>query len=93
MKKVTAEVLVKNSVRQYLRLRGFFVFNIVQNAFSHPGLSDIVAIKDGQVLWIECKSEKGKQSAHQLKFQQDIEGKGGKYLLVRDFEELKSAGY
>lgn len=92
-RKATPETIVKSGVRQYMRLRGWFIFNIVQNAFSTPGLTDMVAVKDGQVLFIECKGEKGKQSPHQIKFQQDIEAKGGKYLLIRDFNELKSLGY
>jgi Holliday junction resolvase len=88
-KKATTETLVKNGVRQYLRIKGWFVFNIVQNAFSHPGIADIVAVRSGKVLWIECKGPKGKQSEAQKLFEQNITAAGGLYLLVRDFEELK----
>jgi hypothetical protein len=41
-----------------------------------------------QVLWIETKSEVGRQSLYQKIFQQEAEKRGETYLLVRKPEDL-----
>lgn len=43
-----------------------------------------------QVLWIECKSESGRQSTEQWLFQKEVEGEGHHYLLVRDVDTMRN---
>lgn len=57
--------------------------------FGTPGLADVVAFtRGGQVVWIEAKSEKGKQSEMQREFQAKAEKHGHYYLLVRSVDDL-----
>jgi hypothetical protein len=55
-KKLTPETILKKQCNQYLRCRGWMVISNVAGIGSYPGLSDITAVKDGRVLWIEYKS-------------------------------------
>lgn len=82
------ETSIRKAVRDYLRLRGWFVWTNVQSALSYKGVSDLTAIKNGIVLWIEIKTPTGRQSKHQIKFQKDVSEHGGHYLLIRDVEEI-----
>lgn len=97
MKKVKAKVLksfitekdIRRVCKDYLLVKGWFVFHLLQGLGSYPGLSDMVAIKDGRVLFIEYKRPgKSKQSEKQLEFQAEIERMGGEYILVRCLEDL-----
>ena len=53
------------------------------------GVSDLICINNGEVLFIECKDLKGKQSENQKDFQKTIELQGFKYHLVRSLEEFQ----
>lgn len=53
------------------------------------GVSDLICINNGEVIFIECKDLKGKQSEKQKDFQKTIELQGFKYHLVRSLEEFK----
>ena len=74
MSRVTPETAVKRAVREHLRGQGFFVFPLTAGMGSHPGISDMCAVRDGVTLWIECKSATGRLSAAQEAFRVDIEG-------------------
>lgn len=41
------------------------------------------------VLWIECKSDSGKQTEEQAAFEREVSEQGHHYLLVRDVDTLK----
>lgn len=80
---------VRRVCRDYLRIKGWFVFHLLAGLGCYPGLSDMVAIKDGRVLFIELKRPgKGKQTEKQVKFQADIEAYGGEYYLIKSLEDL-----
>ena len=53
------------------------------------GISDLIVINNGKVLFIECKDSKGKQSDKQKDFQNIVELQGFEYHLVRSLEEFK----
>ena len=48
----------------------------------------LVAIKGGRVVHIEVKKPRGKQSEKQERFQAELEGAGGEYLLARSVEDV-----
>lgn len=54
------------------------------------GIPDIMVILSphGQLLGIECKSDKGKQSPEQLEWQNRIESVGGVYIVARDLDDI-----
>jgi len=56
--------------------------------FGSRGMSDIVAFPHGSVLWIEAKSEKGRQTAEQRSFQELVEFHGHSYLLARSSDDV-----
>ena len=53
------------------------------------GVSDLIMIHFGQVMFIEVKTETGRQSDKQKEFQQIVENQGFKYYLVRSLKEFK----
>ena len=72
--------------------------------FGRPGTADILATfptgyekRDGvitrvyacSVLWIECKSDSGKQSEAQIEFEKEVSMAGHHYLVVRSSDDLK----
>ena len=69
----------KNAVEQMRKI----------NTGLYAGVSDLIAIHFGQVIFIEVKTEIGKQSDKQKDFQQLIEAQGFKYYVVRSLDELK----
>ena len=79
---------IKLQVKQYLSLKGYFHFHILQGLGAYKGIPDIIAIKNNRVLFLEIKRPTGKQSEHQKQFQEDIEGQGGEYYIVRCLEDL-----
>lgn len=90
--KVT-ETDIRRQVRDYLRIRGWFVFHILQGGVGvYRGITDLIAVKDGRVLFIELKTKTGRQSDHQRKFQADLEHAGGEYVLCRGVDELRERG-
>ena len=79
---------VKRQVKQYLSLKGYFHFHILQGLGAYKGIPDIIAIKNNRVLFLEIKRLGGKQSDYQKQFQADIEGQGGEYYIVKCLEDL-----
>ncbi len=53
------------------------------------GVSDLICINNGKILFIECKDEKGRQSDKQKEFEIIINSQGFKYYLVRSLDEFK----
>ncbi len=72
---------------------GFFCFKIHQSLGSYRGICDLIAIKDGHVVFIEVKTPKGRLSKHQEKFREDIEAHGGRYVVARCIEDLEGYCY
>jgi len=85
---MTPESAVKRAVRAHLRGQGYFVFPLTAGMGSHPGIADLCAVRDGAVLWIECKSRTGKLSPSQQQFCADIESAGGTYVIARSVDDL-----
>ncbi|MGB9903068.1 MAG: hypothetical protein ACPLQO_00180 [Desulfotomaculales bacterium] len=85
------EAQVLREVRGYLEALGWFVFRVHQSLGSHKGISDLIAVKNGRVLFVECKSqhERARQSDEQAEFQRQIEAHGGTYILARRMEDVE----
>lgn len=84
------ETDIRAQVRDYLRLRGWFVYYNLAGLGAYRGVSDLVAVKNGCTVWIELKQPKGQQSEFQKQFQADIEAAGGIYLVVRSLEDIQA---
>ena len=83
---------IQAQIRDYLRWCGWFVVKIHQSLGSYRGIADLYALKDGQHVWIEVKTDRGVQSEYQKKFQRDIEKHGGTYILARGIEDVEHLG-
>ena len=80
---------VKKLTRDYMQIKGWFIFPILQSMGCYEGISDYIAIKAGRTVYIETKSPAGKQRPGQIDFQADIEAHGGEYFLVDCYEDLQ----
>lgn len=80
---------IRATIKEYLQLKGWFVFYHLQGLGSYPGLPDLQAVKNGRTLYIEIKRSSGRQSENQKKFQRDLEAAGGKYIIARGIEDIR----
>lgn len=54
------------------------------------GVSDTIAVKEGEVLFIEFKRDGGKQSSEQVNFQQKVETLGHRYYVINNLDDFKT---
>lgn len=54
------------------------------------GVSDLVVVLPGKVMFVEVKQEKGVQSKLQEVFERNVTGLGHTYAVVRSLDEFKS---
>ena len=54
----------------------------------HKGFPDILVIKNGRIIFLEIKSNNGKQSKEQQKIEQKILQQGAEYYIVRSLDFL-----
>ena|SRR5690554_2828871 len=54
-----------------------------------PGVSDLIVITQSEVIFVEVKTQKGRQSPKQKQFQSKVEALGYRYLIVRSLEDFK----
>ena len=54
-----------------------------------PGASDLIVVHMGVLLWVEVKTETGRQSPEQRDFEQRVMSMGYRYALVRSLENFK----
>jgi len=87
--KTQPESYILNQVRDILRLDGWDVTRHQQGMGSRRGFPDLTALKDGVTLYIEIKTQTGKQSAYQVEFERICTEHGGKYILARSVEDVK----
>ena len=86
------ETDIRRQVRDYLRIKGWFCFHVLQGLGCYLGVTDLIAVRDGRVIFIELKTARGRQSDYQRKFQADLEAAGGEYVLCRGVDDLLKRG-
>ena len=92
MKKQTPESILLHQVRDYLRLKGFYVIRNQAGLGTHPGLCDIIAISPkGGTFYIELKSPKGKLSPKQEVFKSELLSRDAAYCVVKTWKEFIEA--
>lgn len=75
-------------VRQYLALKGWLVFRHQQGLGSHKGFPDLTALKDGETIYIEVKTPRGRLSDYQKLVGEQITAAGARYLVVRSLDDI-----
>ena len=83
------ESIILAQIRQYLQLHGYLVIRMQQGLGSHKGLSDLVCIRGGRVVFVEVKTPTGRLSVHQEGFRGAVEMHGGEYLVARSIEDVE----
>jgi Holliday junction resolvase len=58
--------------------------------FAITGASDIIAIKNGVVIFLEVKTKMGRQTSNQKEFQKRLELRKGNYAIVRSVEDTQN---
>ena len=86
--KTQKETYIRRSITEALRLAGWAVFYIFQGLGSYKGISDLIAIKDGLTVYIEVKTETGRQSEYQKQFERIVTDHGGKYYVARSVNDI-----
>jgi Holliday junction resolvase len=82
----------QQDIKSYLEFRGYFVWKA--NAFNKrgyrikAGVSDLIAVGYGHVLFVECKSGSDVQKPKQAEFEADIKNHGGHYILAYNFKDV-----
>lgn len=90
---IVTETDIRRQVRDYLRIKGWFVFHILQGGVGvYRGITDLIAVKAGRVIFLELKTRTGRQSDYQKQFQSDLEAHGGEYVLCRGVDDLQERG-
>lgn len=106
MTKPGPEARVVKACRQYLTARGHLVTRLSTGSFSigtgaskrhvrsgSVGWADLVGCDStGRFIAIEAKAPKGVQSEFQRAFQEDVERRGGLYVLARSVDDLIAKG-
>ena len=87
-RRLTPEGNIKSQIRQYLKMKGWFVVNMMQGPLCHRGIADLYCIKNGRSVWIEVKTSKGTLSTWQKQFQDDIEEHVGVYIVARSLDDV-----
>jgi len=53
------------------------------------GVSDLIMVIEGRVIFCEIKDDKGRQKPDQIAFEQKVTKLGHQYYLIRSLEEFK----
>jgi hypothetical protein len=95
------ESQIEQAILRYLNKNGIFAFKFKDNTrsesgkhrrpspFQINGVSDICIIHNSAVYWVEIKTEKGRQTEDQIRFQNRVTDSGGTYLLWRCIGDAK----
>lgn len=86
--KVT-ETDILRQIRDFLRLHGWMVVRIHQSLGSEKGIPDLVAIREGQTVWIEVKALRGRLSEHQIRWARDLQDHGGCWIEARSIGDVE----
>ena len=90
---MTKETIIKKQIKQYLRLKGWFIYHNLAGLGCFTGIADLTCLKKGRVVQVEVKTAKGVQSEGQKQFQEDWEAFGGEYIVVRSVDDLIERGF
>jgi len=99
LKKNQEEKKLEKKIILSLKLHGFYVYKTASMGgawdyncqFNEAGISDLIVIGNGRVSFLECKTERGRQSVEQKVFQEICEKHKVKYAVVRSVKEAREA--
>ena len=81
---------VRDPIIDFLQVHGWFVFKHWQGtSYCYPGIPDIEAVRDGVVVYIECKVPGKGLRADQVRFRDDWVAHGGRWVLAKRLEDVE----
>lgn len=84
------ENTIRGAIKEYLELRGWWVWINWAGPFSYKGVPDLTAVsKTGEVWWIEVKRPGENLRPEQEKFRLLMEEYGGNWLLAEGVEDVE----
>ena len=91
------------AIVRFLRLNRFFVFAVpnggnrdaktgayLKDEGVMAGVSDLIIMHDGRIVFVEVKTDTGRQKPTQVAFQQAVEAEGHEYLIWRSVDDAIS---
>ena len=84
--KPPSEKSIMLGIASALGYRGWLCLRVPPSIYSAKGWCDLIAIKWGMTVYIECKSERGKLSQDQRHFGDLITRAGGLYIVAKSVE-------
>lgn len=83
----SGEVLLYRNNCGVAEMRGGFK---VRFGVGSPGGSDLVGVYRGRAVFVEIKTETGRQSPEQRQFQQCVERHGAIYVVLRSVDDARA---
>lgn len=87
-KPIIKESSVQTSIKKYLKDNGWFVTKLIST--STAGIPDLMAIRNGQTIFVEVKRKGGKTSAIQDYRINELRQYGVKVFISDSLEDFKS---
>jgi Holliday junction resolvase len=81
------ESILQGKIRAHLITEGWFVVKLINT--SKPGMPDLMAIKDGKVIFFEVKTDKGRVSKLQEHHIEGLNNMGVSAHVVRSVSQVK----
>lgn len=95
------ELNIQTNIINFLRISGILCFSVpngthIKNVATRTlmkrsgllsGVSDLIIVLKNRIVFIEVKTEKGKQSENQKKFENQIKALGFEYYIWRDLQQ------
>lgn len=86
--KRTPENIVKAGVRRYARFKGWLCETNAQGMFSKSGRPDMQLLKHGRIIYVECKSAKGRLGPAQKVYIDQVMRYGVPVIVAWSVEEF-----
>ena len=88
---MTKEKSIVKAIKGYLESQGFVVFKLHGGPQQQAGLPDLLAIKDGQAYWFECKRPGEKATKIQEYMLGKLREAGCLVAVVSSVDEIREA--
>lgn len=82
------ETIIRKAITDALRVSGWDVTYHLQGVGCRKGFPDLTAMKNGQTVYIEVKTETGRLSAYQKEFQNICHQHGCTYIVARSVKDV-----
>jgi hypothetical protein len=94
---ILKEQRIQYEIVMYLQSQGIYFFSVPNEAARkgnfqatgmRPGVSDLVVVLPGRVIFVEVKNEIGRQRPGQKIFQERVTALGHQYIVVRSVQDV-----